>query len=233
MVFCCFSSEPPEKSSWKEGSAKAKWDNRLIGMAGNPNQFDTNLMDAPCKAPLPCCCTFLLTPCCGIPTCYWRKKALEQYGNGMEDYMCTQGMEYDCCCFKPGRMGDKGNVVCLLLEGCCCSVRGMSYTRLYIMDNQNIRPDPVDYQIIAFSNCMQILACICHIASCIVPALDNLADLISCIADMITLTVTGCMGAQISLQIENDQKNVGQVQVAVPVPTTEGGAPAVSAKMER
>ena len=67
------------------------------------------------------------------------------------------------------------------------------------------------------------------------------------------------MGAQISLQIENDQKNVGQVQVAVPVPTTKGGksfkpvsmathppthliithdssspgAPAVSAKMER
>ena len=90
--------QPPEKSAWKEGSAKYKSDmvrtqshlrsggslrrlistrdelhifalpcitnprtytyknlQRLIGMANNPNTFDTNLMDAPCKAPLPCC----------------------------------------------------------------------------------------------------------------------------------------------------------------------------------
>jgi len=239
MVFCLFSSEPPTQSKWKEGSAKYNKDMRLISYAQHPNTFDTNLMDAPCKAPLPCCCTCLLTPCCGIPMCYWRMKALEAYGQGMSDYTCTQQMEYDCCCFKPGRMGDKGSMACLLLEGFCCPVMGMSFTRLYIMEKQNIRPDPVDFQLIAFSNCVQILACICQILAIFIDSLEACADLLSVIADLITLTVTGCMGAQIALQIENDNKAVGQVQVAVPVGggapavAIKGGAPAEPAKMER
>jgi hypothetical protein len=44
-------------------------------------------MDAPCKAPLICCCNtiFIYT---GIPTCYWRAQLLKQYGNYPQDYMC-------------------------------------------------------------------------------------------------------------------------------------------------
>ena len=37
------------------------------------------------------------------------------------------------------------------------------------MDLKNIRPDPCDYQLIQFSNCLQCLSCICSIAALVEP----------------------------------------------------------------
>lgn len=48
-------------------------------------------------------------------------------------------------------MGDQGNVCCMCLEGLCCPALGMSITRIYVMERKELRPDPIDYQIIAFS----------------------------------------------------------------------------------
>jgi hypothetical protein len=70
------------------------------------------------------------------------------------------------------------------------------------MDARSLRPDPVDYQLIAFSNFCQILSCICDIAACFYEDLRELAQLIDCIADMITYSVVGCMGAQVEHELK-------------------------------
>ena len=46
----------------------------------------------------------------------------------------------------------------LVAQGCCCPVFSISIARLHLMDSKRIRPDPWDYQIIAFSNCLQVCA---------------------------------------------------------------------------
>ena len=97
--------------------------------------------------------------------CYMRHKALE--GN-MDAYVCCQGY-YDRCCFKAGGIGDQGNPCCLALEGCCCISCSLSATRMYVMDKYDLQSDPCDRRIIRFNNCIQCLACICHIAAIIDP----------------------------------------------------------------
>jgi hypothetical protein len=44
------------------------------------------------------------------------------------------------------------------------------------MDKKDLHPDPVDYQIIQFSNCMQLLACFCHILAMIEGSFRQLAQ---------------------------------------------------------
>ena len=86
-------------------------------------------------------------------------------------------------------------------EGCCCPVLSLSITRMFVMDAKQLRPDPMDYQIIQCSNCLQILSCICWLGAMIIPVLDDAAQIIDCIADAFTATVAGCMGAQISAEL--------------------------------
>ena len=69
------------------------------------------------------------------------------------------------------------------------------------MDAKQLRPDPMDYQIIQCSNCLQMLSCICYIAAFIIPVLDDAAQIIDCIADAFTASVAGCMGAQLSAEL--------------------------------
>ena len=90
----------------------------------------------------------------------------------------------------------------------------------------------MDYQIIQCSNFMQILAFACHMANLFVDGLQELAALIDLIADLITLSVAGCMGAQIYHEIKKDDMQRAQgiavqtfapqaalpVAIAVPVP---------------
>ena len=61
-----------------------------------------------------------------------------------------------CCCDFP-EMG-RGDSCCMWLEGCLCDTLSLSFTRIYLMDAKQLHPDPVDYQIIRFSNCMQVTA---------------------------------------------------------------------------
>ena len=50
------------------------------------------------------------------------------------------------------------------------------------MDTRNIMPDPCDNRIIRFNNCMQLIACICHILAIIDQTFEDLANLIDFIA---------------------------------------------------
>jgi len=69
------------------------------------------------------------------------------------------------------------------------------------MDVKDLHPDPADYQIIRFTNCLQIAACMCSIVAAFVPECRDASQLLNCIAELAMRTVEGCMGAQISLEI--------------------------------
>lgn len=68
-----------------------------------------------------------------------------------------------------------------------------------IMDQKRIRPDPMDYQIIACSNILQIASCVLNIVAMLTDnrAIDEAAVLVDLIADLFTLSVAGCMAAQV------------------------------------
>jgi len=53
----------------------------------------------------------------------------------------------------------------LCLEGCLCPVFSLSMARIHMMDKKEIRPDPMDFQIIHCSNCLQLLACVLDIVA--------------------------------------------------------------------
>merc|ERR1719502_1742760 len=155
---------------------------QFLRMQGNPNAFAVSLMDAPCKAPLPC----LGTCCCMwtcIPSCYWRHQTLSKLAKYPDDYRCMQGYIPGCCGMGPGQCGDQGNPFCMCLEGFCCPMLSLSITRIFMMDALALRPDPVDWQIIQFSNCLQCLSCICDILACFFEGLREVAQCVDCIAD--------------------------------------------------
>lgn len=69
-----------------------------------------------------------------------------------------------------------------------------------------------DYQIIRFSNCLQVAACICQCAAMISQndACQQAAQLLNCIAELVLRTVEGCMGAQIKAELADSQARSGQ-----------------------
>mmetsp|Transcript_1944 Transcript_1944/g.2814 ORF Transcript_1944/g.2814 Transcript_1944/m.2814 type:complete len:228 (-) Transcript_1944:8-691(-) len=200
FLCCCFSSEPPDSVSanGRTGNKHAS----LMRLQSRPNAFQTNLCDAPCKEPLSCCCTGLF-PCCLAPQ--WRLAVLEQYGRGIDDYVCCQGYVPKVCCCDFPEMG-RGDSCCMWLEGCLCDTLSLSFTRIYLMDAKQLHPDPVDYQIIRFSNCMQVLACICNFAAIFDKNLRELAHIIDWVAEIVERVVAGCLGGQIMAELRHSKR---------------------------
>jgi hypothetical protein len=164
MVFCMCPDSPPEKVSAKGG--KGVQQNLYLNAKNNPNEFALGLKDAACTEPLCCCAAGLGAPC-GFTACWARKSVLEKLEGGMEDYVCFQGYIPACCCINPSSMC-KGSAVGLFLEGCLCPVFSLSIARLHMMDRRQLRPDPMDYQIIACSNFLQLASCILDLVAAFV-----------------------------------------------------------------
>ena len=136
-----------------------------------------------------------------------RKAVLEKY-HTMEDYTCCQNYVPKCCCITTGGMC-KGSAVGLCCEGCLCPIFSLSIARLHLMDSKQVRPDPCDYQIIACSNCLQLLSCLLDIVAIFVAAARDAAEILDCIADLFTCSVAGCMGAQVQGTIPQRVSAVG------------------------
>ncbi|EOD10696.1 hypothetical protein EMIHUDRAFT_215486 [Emiliania huxleyi CCMP1516] len=198
MVFCFFPSEPPE--SVKSKGTRGQRDALILEKQNHPHVFALGLKDAACKAPEPGC--FILSACGalgGCTACWARKAVLEKYANGSGGGTGLSGYVGACCCVEPPEC--RGSPAALFLEGCCCPVR----------------PDPCDYQLIACSNCLQLLACVVDIVAMFDERATELANLIDCAADCFTCSVAGCMGAQIKHEMDKDQHGVVYA-VAVPTP---------------
>lgn len=201
--FCCFSDKPPNQVNSK-GASGARG-NALLEKQGYPNQFAVGLKDACCKDPCACCVSALFAPC-GCTACYFRKAVLEKFGNGVDDYVCFQGYVPKMCCIDWPTCC-QGSSIGLCCEGCCCPIFSISIARLHIMDAKQVQPDPMDWQIIAFANCCQLLSCFCDILACFMEEFRELAQIIDCIADTIMIIVAGCMGAQLNIELKATDAN--------------------------
>ena len=124
----------------------------------------------------------------------------------------------------------RGNQFALCLEGACCPVFSLSIARIHMMDKKQIRPDKCDYQIIACSNLLQLISCVLDIVAAFVEQLREAALIVDCIADCFTLSVAGCMGAQIKHELSKDTVVIG---MPVTGTMTGGGAPPAPEEMAR
>merc|ERR1712118_48837 len=168
-------------------------------MQGNPNTFAVSLKDAPCAEPA--CC--IVSACCspwGCTACWARKQVLDTHYNGIADFVCCQNYVGSCCCINPQTFFP-GSEIGLCLEGCCAPCFSLSVARMHLMDAKRIQPDPMDNQIIAFSNALQLLSCICQIVAQFVEELRDAVLILDLTADVVTLTVAGCMGAQVKHEL--------------------------------
>ena len=98
------------------------------------------------------------------------------------------------------------------------------------MKRRNLKPDPVDFQIIRTSNCCQLVAGCCQLVACIISLIDNNAGQVAryaawstqCVADCFTSSVGGCMCVQINEELDvHMMEHGGPVANAVPVGKAE------------
>jgi len=94
----------------------------------------------------------------------------------------------------------------------------MSITRIFVMDQKNLQPDPTDYQIMRCSNCLQIAACLCSIAAAISgnDACQDASQCLNCLAECVVRTVMGCMGAQMGAEISHTLTQRGGLPTEAP-----------------
>jgi len=205
MCFFC-PDTPPEKVSAK--GSRGNGQRAMLEMQNQPHQFAVGLKDVCCIEP--CCC---IGSCIGTPygcnACYARKSVLERYHNGMDDYKCCQGY-FPFCGMSEQCKGSPAGLFC---EGCCCPIFSVSIARIHLMHKKRIRPDPCDYQLIACSNCLQLVSCIIDIIAIFNDDLRALANLIDLLADLVTCSIAGCMGAQIYHEIKKDKDEIQFVVV--------------------
>lgn len=93
-------------------------------------------------------------------------------------------------------------------EACFCTGIAMSSTRNYIMQEKNIKSDPCDNKIIRFNNCIQCLRIICQIAAAFQDGLDEAAAIVDLIAELVFLSIMGCMTAQVKYEMTETQPPV-------------------------
>lgn len=88
---------------------------------------------------------------------------------------------------------------------------------------------------------MQLISCIFQIVAIFVEELRDAAAILELIADLATLSVAGCMGAQVYHEVKKFKENGGvtmtsapPVAMATPVAVAQPiGAPLVNEEMER
>ena len=75
------------------------------------------------------------------------------------------------------------------------------------MDKYDLQSDPCDRRIIRFNTCIQMLACICHVAAMFDPSFRDLANILDLIADIVFYTTAGCMHAQVHYELTEREKS--------------------------
>jgi len=198
--FFCWPEEPPESVGSK--GPKGQQHEELLKKQSHAHEFALPLKHACAAEPLCCIASGLGAPC-GCTACYSRMLVLESYAGGIDDYLCCQGYVGGFCCTDM-RTVLPGSRVGLFLEGCLCPVFSLSIARIHLMDKKSLRPDPMDFQIIACANCLQLLSCALDCIAIFVREARDAADLFDLIADCFTLSVAGCMGAQIYHEVRTD-----------------------------
>jgi len=202
---CIISDEPIQDPSGR------------IKTAETQIKFQTGMIDAPCSH-CPTGCLWFLAQAnpftCICAQYFLRRKALK---GDMTKYVCFQGY-ISCCCIQPGNMCERDCPdLCLCIESCLCNSFALSGTRNYVMDQYQLSSDPCDYRIIRFNNFMQCLDCFCSILACFCDEIRPLARLVDHIADVVYCVVSGCMTAQVAIEMDYQISRPDEAVKAYPV----------------
>jgi len=190
----CFS-----KDNLSQDEIKGKYGSALGPYANQADKYDITMCQAPCREPL-CCCASMA---CFCPVqIYMRHKVLNHVtpDSGWSNYICCQGMFGGCCCIQPGSLGESTcPLPCMCLEACLCPGAAVSATSGVIREKYMLGLDEDDVRLIRCSNCLFyfsfILSCIARCTEC--EGDDVLANIVDCISDVVFLSVSGCMTAQV------------------------------------
>ncbi|KAK8658093.1 hypothetical protein V6N13_036305 [Hibiscus sabdariffa] len=155
-----------------------------------------------------CCLALWCAPCVSYML---RKRALY---NDMSRYTCCAG--YMPC---SGRCGErKCPEFCLFTEVFLCFGNSVASTRFLLQDEFNIQTTKCDNCIIGFMFCLQQIACIFSIVAMIVGSgeIQDAAQLLNCLADMVYCTVCACMQTQHKIEMDKRDGMFGPQPMAVP-----------------
>lgn len=164
--------------------------------AFRPNTFQISMMDGITQNQPVCCLTYFL-PCCSAY--YTRYRVLD---SNMSRYTCCQGY-LDNPCFRAGSCGEQScPEFCLVCETVWCLGPSMSTSRMFVMDQYDLKPDPCDNQVVRMTNCLLMLSCVCDILSIFMRELRHLAHILHHIANCAFYSTIGCMAAQVNREID-------------------------------
>jgi hypothetical protein len=128
---------------------------------------------------------------------YLRYRALYER---MDNYTCCSG--YLPCSGKCGEASCPQ--CCLCTESTICFPTSVIVTRFMIQDDLLIQNSKCDNCLMAFTFCMQQLACICTIIAMLTndDSIDQAANMVDIIADVVWCSVCACMQTQHKIQLD-------------------------------
>ncbi|XP_039048026.1 uncharacterized protein LOC120188683 [Hibiscus syriacus] len=175
---------------------------------GYMNVWQTTLMEA-VKADCSYC---LLSAVCSQCVSFdLRKRALH---NKLSRYVCCAG--YMPCSGKCQE--DKCPTFCLCMEVFCCLSNSVASTRFLLQDEYNIQTTECDNCLIAFMIILGQVACICRLLACLTgnDELQEIAEILTCISDLVYCTVCACMQTQHKVELDHRHRMPGSGVMTVP-----------------
>eukprot|EP00238_Polyblepharides_amylifera_P006760 CAMPEP_0196594888 /NCGR_PEP_ID=MMETSP1081-20130531/79588_1 /TAXON_ID=36882 /ORGANISM="Pyramimonas amylifera, Strain CCMP720" /LENGTH=177 /DNA_ID=CAMNT_0041919281 /DNA_START=257 /DNA_END=790 /DNA_ORIENTATION=- len=90
------------------------------------------------------------------------------------------------------------------MEVFCCFSQSVASSRFVIQDERRIENTACDNCLIGFMICMQYVAYVFRIAACItqIDIIEQLADIMDCIADLAYCSVCACMQTQHKVELD-------------------------------
>mmetsp|Transcript_26806 Transcript_26806/g.44824 ORF Transcript_26806/g.44824 Transcript_26806/m.44824 type:complete len:213 (+) Transcript_26806:90-728(+) len=163
--------------------------------------FQITMMEALYKNQPACCCVCLLPPCGAM---YTRYTVLDR---DMSRYLCCQGY-MDNRCFRAGSCGERScPLLCLCIESWCCLGPSISATRMVVMDQYQLKPDPCDNRIVRLTNCLLMLSCVCDLLSICIREFRHIKDIIHSLANCVAYMTIGCMASQVLNEVHHRKGN--------------------------
>ncbi|CAN1308990.1 hypothetical protein LINPERPRIM_LOCUS27544 [Linum perenne] len=165
------------------------------------NLWHTDLLGA-VGADAPFCC--FATACGPCASYILRKRALY---NDLSRYTCCAG--YMPC---SGSCGESNcPEFCLCSEVFCCFSNSVASTRFLLQDEFNIQTTACDNCMIGFMFCLQQLACICSCVACLtgIDEIADLADLLTCLSDIVFCSVCPCLQTQHKVEMDKRDMKYG------------------------
>ena len=154
--------------------------------------YSSPLLSSPLTPPLPI--PISPPPYRHSNVCVAYSQRKELMFNDLTNYTCCNG---DFCI--SGRLGEKScPEFCLCLEAFCCFPSAVATNRFMIQDEQRVENTQCDNTIIGFMLCLNQLACIFRCAAMISgnDELEQISDVLDCVADVTYCSVCACMQTQ-------------------------------------